>query len=200
MDRINNLIKALTGFLKDNDAEEIAGLLDRTVESGTITFEDAERIVKGDIEDILLLALKWRLLLPVRAAKAGDWEDRMLIPRQGEKYNTPNVVRHLVKNALVNGTWNPEKAIVEVFESIGEPDTDKMPVLVERMASVIKGHRINGNQIKAICKELGLDKKVDPLVSELKACGILSHKLSSLTEVSKAGAPLYEINPSLLVG
>ena len=200
MDKIDNLIKALHSFLNDTDATEIAGLLNRIVESGTITFEDAERTIKGDVEDILLLALKWRLLLPVRAAKAGDWEDRMVIPRQGEKYHTPNVVRHLAKNALANGIWDPEKAIFEVFESIGEPDTDKMPVLVERMASVIKGHRINGIQIKAICKELGLETKVDPLVSELKACGILSHKLSSLTEVSKAGAPLYEINPSLLVG
>jgi hypothetical protein len=200
MDTTSNITKALSGFLNDTDAEEIAGLLDRTVESGTITFEDAEKIVKGDVEDILLLALKWRLLLPVRAAKAGDWEDRMVIPRKGEIYHMPNVVRHLVKIALANGTWDPEKAIFEVFESIGEPDTDKMPVLVERIASVIKGHRINGNQIKAICKELGLETKVDPLVSELKACGILSHKLSSLTEVSKAGAPLYEINPSLLVG
>ena len=200
MDRIDNLTKALRSFLNDTDAEEISGLLNKASESDTITFEDAERTVKGDIEDILLLALKWRLLLPVRASKAGDWEDRMMIPRQGEIYHSPNVVRHLVKNAQANGTWEPEKAIIDVFKNIGEPDTDKMPVLVERMASVIKGHRINGNQIKAICKELGLEAKVDPLVSELKACGILSHKLSSLTEVSKAGAPIYEINPSLLVG
>ena len=200
MGKTDNLTKALRGFLNDTDAEEISRLLDRVVKSGKITFEDAERTVKSDIEDILLLALKWRLLLPVRASKAGDWEDRMVIPRQGEIYHSPNVVRHLVKNAQVNGTWDPEKAIFEVFKSKGETDTDKMPVLVERMASVLKGHRINGNQIKAICKELGLETKIDPLVSELKACGILSHKLSSLTEVSKAGAPLYEINPSLLVG
>jgi hypothetical protein len=200
MNKIDNLIKALRSFLNDTDAREISGLLSKSAESGTITFEDAERTVKGDIEDILLLALKWRLLLPVRASKAGDWEDRMMIPRQGEIYHSPNVVRHLVKNAQLNGTWEPEKAIVDVFNNIREPDTDKMPVLVERMASVIKGHRINGNQIKTICKELGLEAKVDPLVSELKACGILSHKLSSLTEVSKAGAPIYEINPSLLVG
>ena len=200
MDKRDNLAKALRSFLNNTDAGEISGLLNRAIESGTITFEDAERTIKGDVEDILLLALKWRLLLPVRASKAGDWEDRIVIPRQGEIYHSPNVVRHLVKNAQVNGTWDPEKAIFDVFKSIGEPDTDKMPVLVERMASVVKGHRINGNQIKAICKELGLETKVDPLVSELKACGILSHKLSSLTEVSKAGAPLYEINPSLLVG
>ena len=75
MDKRDNLAKALRSFLNNTDAGEISGLLNRAIESGTITFEDAERTIKGDVEDILLLALKWRLLLPVRASKAGDWED-----------------------------------------------------------------------------------------------------------------------------
>ena len=200
MENTNNLKKALTGFLNDRDATELSGILERATETGAISHDDAEHLVKGDIEDILLLAFQWRLLLPVRAAKAGDWEDRMMIPRQGEIYRMPNVAKYLVENAMIHGKWDPESAIISVFNNIGEPDIEKMPLLVERMASKVKGHRINGNQIIAICKELGLEKRVDPLVSELKACGILSHKLSSLTEVSKAGAPIYEINPSLLVG
>lgn len=200
MKRIDKLIKALSGFLKVNDAAALAIILDKAEENGSISYEDIETHVKGDIEDLLLLAFQWRLLLPVRAAKAGDWEDRMMIPKQGEQYRMPNVIRWLVKNALVSGEWDPEKAIIEVFKNIGEPDIEKMPILFERMVSGIKGHRINGNRIKSICKELGLEARVDPLVSELKACGILSHKLSSLTEVSRAGAPLYEVNPALLVG
>ena len=75
-----------------------------------------------------------------------------------------------------------------------------MPRLVERMASKVKGHRINGIQIKKICSELGLVERVDPLVSELKACGILSHKLNALADIIREGAPIYEINPALLVG
>jgi hypothetical protein len=200
MNKTDKLKKALNSFLKDNDAKALAIILNKAEESGSISYEDIETLVDGDIEDFLLLAFQWRLLLPVRASKAGDWEDRMMIPQLGERYQMPNVVRWLVKNALASGKWDPEIAIIEVFKNIGEPDIEKMPILFERMVSGIKGHRINGNRIKSICRDLGLESRVDPLVSELKACGIISHKLSSLTEVSRAGAPLYEVNPSLLVG
>jgi len=71
---------------------------------------------------------------------------------------------------------------------------------VERMASELKGRRITGVKIKEICKELALDDRVDPLLSELKAVGIMSPKLTSLTEASRAGSPIYEFSPSLLVG
>jgi hypothetical protein len=200
MNKTDKLKKALNSFLKDNDAKVLAIILNKAEESGSISYEDIETLVDGDIEDFLLLAFQWRLLLPVRASKAGDWEDRMMITQLGERYQMPNVVRWLVKNALASSEWDPEIAIIEVFKNIGEPDIEKMPILFERMVSGIKGHRINGNRIKSICRDLGLESRVDPLVSELKACGIISHKLSSLTEVSRAGAPLYEVNPSLLVG
>jgi hypothetical protein len=197
---MDNLQKALTVFLKDEDARKLAMLLKEAMETGTISYENAERIIGNDAEDILTLGYGWRLLLPVRAAKAGDWEDRMMIPRPGETFQMPNVAKHLVENAIKTGNWEPETAIEGVFRTIGEPEIDKMPVLVSRMASGMKGHRVSGKQIKKICTELDMEGRVDPLVSELKACGILSHKLGALTEASKQGSPIYEINPSLLVG
>lgn len=195
-----NLNKALSSFLESEDVHKMALLLEETMRTGEISYEKAAAILNEDPEDMLTLGYAWRLLLPVRAAKGGDWEDRMLVPRTGEKYQMPNVIRHLVKHADRSGKWDPVDAIVQVFRSIGEQDVDKMPVLVERMASELKGHRIYGVKIKEICQELGLGARVDPLVSELKAVGILSHKLTSLTEVSRAGSPIYELNPSLLVG
>jgi len=197
---MNNIEKALTSFLESDDAHKMAMLLAEAMKTGDISYDQAKAILNEDPEDMLTLGYAWRVLLPVRAARGGDWEDRMLIPRPGEKYQMPNVIRHLVANSVATGTWEPEKAILEVFRSIGEPDMDKMLVLVERIASELKGHRIYGVKIKEICKELGLVDRVDPLVSELKAVGILSHKLTSLTEVSRAGSPIYELNPSLLVG
>ena len=124
----------------------------------------------------------------------------MLIPKPGETYHMPNVVKFLVNEAIVTGNWDPEKAIVEVFRNIEEPDLDKMVPLVEGIASETKGHRVMGTTIKRLCSELGLVDRVDPLVSELKACGILSHKLGAITEAGRIGSPLYEINPSILVG
>jgi len=197
---MNKLQNALSGFLKSEDANKLARLLEKAAKSGKVSREEATRLVSDEAEDILILGYGWRLLLPTRAARTGDWEDRMLIAQPGETYQMPNVVRHLVENAKQTGRWNPEKAIVDVFRNIGDPDSDKMPTLVGRMASETKGRRINGIQIKRICAELGLGHRVDPLLSELKACGIMSPKLSSLTDAARAGSPIYELNPSLLVG
>ena len=197
---IVNLQRALTNFISIKDARRLAPVLIEILKTGSITYDVATEIISEDAEDILTLGYGWRLILPLRAAKAGDWEDRMLIPQPGEIYEMPNVVKHLVQDADKNGNWNPEKAIIDVFRSIGEPASEKMPVLVGEMASGIKGHRVSGIQIKRICTELGLVDRIDPLVSELKACGILSHKLGALGDASKTGSPIYEINPSILVG
>ena len=140
------------------------------------------------------------MLLPMKAAKAGDWEDKILIAQPGETYQAVNVVKHLVENASKTGRWDPEIAITQAFEDIGEPEIDKMPKLVAGIASQVKGRRISGVQIKRLCVELGLGNRVDPLISELKACGIISPKLSSLTDPSRTGTPIYELNPCLLVG
>ena len=197
---MNALSNALNSFLKIEDANKLAKLLGEAVKTGKITYNDASRIINDDIEDILILGFGWRLIMPIKAAKSGDWEDRTLILQPGETYEMTNVVKHLVKNAKQTGLWDPEKAIIEAFKDIGEPDPDKTLLLVTEMASEIKGHRINGIQIKNICTELGLVDRIDPLISELKACGIISNKLSSLTETSRIGSPIYEFNPSILVG
>ena len=196
----SNLQKALGSFLKADDAQKLALLLDEAVKKGRISYEDAKRLVGGDIEDILMLAYSWRLLLPTRAVHAGDWEDRILIPQPGETYQMPNVVIHLVKYARGSGRWDPERALLEVFRESGEPEIDKLRILVERMASELKGRRIYGVDIKRICSELSLKDRVDPIVSEIKACGIVSHKMASLTDAAREGSPIYEFNPSLLVG
>jgi hypothetical protein len=198
--KIRNLQKALNSFLKNEDADKLAPILAEALKARTVSYEKAGELNGEDAEDILTLAYGWRLLLPVRASKAGDWEDRMLIPRPGETYEMPNVVKYLVIEAVRTGNWDPEKAIIEVFRSIEEPDLDKMVALIEGIASKIKGHRIIGSKIKKVCNDLDLVDRVDPLVSELKACGILSHKLGAITEAGRIGSPIYEINPSLLVG
>ncbi len=197
---MSRLKDALSSFLKSDDAAKIARLLELAVKNRNVSYEEARAVIGEDIEDILILAYGWRILLPVKAAKAGDWEDKMLTTQPGDTYQAVNVVKHLAENASKTGRWDPEIAIAQAFDDIGEPETDKMPTLVARIASEVKGHRISGVQIKRLCTELGLGDRVDPLISELKACGILSPKLSSLTESSRTGTPIYEINPCLLVG
>jgi len=197
---MNKLKDALTSFMKADDAARMAQLLGAIIRSGKITYEEAKAIVGEDIEDILILGYGWRLLLPVRDAKAGDWEDKILTAQPGEIYQSVNVVKHLVRNASQTGRWDPEVAIAEAFKDIGEPEIDKVQTLVSRIGSEAKGRRISGIQIKRLCTELDLGDRVDPLLSELKACGIISPKLSSLTDSSRVGTPIYELNPCLLVG
>ena len=198
--RINKLQKALSSFLNSEDADKLARVLQELLRTGEVSYEKVEEIIHEAAEDTIILGYGWRLILPTRSAKSGDWEDRILLPYPGETYQMPNVTKHLVENAGKTGQWDPEKAILGVFRNIGEPDLDKMTVLVERIASEAKGRRISGIQIKSICVELDLEARVDPLLSELKACGIMSPKLSSLTDASRAGSPIYELNPSLFVG
>jgi hypothetical protein len=197
---MNKLKDALTSFMKADDAAQIAQILEMVVTSGKASYEEVKAMSGDNVEDVLMLGYGWRLLLPVRASKAGDWEDRILVAHPGEIYHTTNVVKHLVRNASETGLWDPESAVTEAFKDIGEPEIDKIQTLVARIGSEAKGRRISGIQIKRLCTELGLGGRVDPLISELKACGIISPKLSSLTDASRVGTPIYELNPSLFVG
>ncbi|MBW1717786.1 MAG: hypothetical protein JRJ77_18590, partial [Deltaproteobacteria bacterium] len=110
-----------------------------------------------------------------------------------------NIVRYLVKNTSKTGQWNPGYAIAELFKDMLEPNWEQMPTLVQELGEQAKDYRITAIQIKGICRELGLGDRVDALIAELKASGVMSPKLGSLAEVSRAGTPIYELNPSLFI-
>ena len=167
---------------------------------GIVSYREIKEIIRDDPEDALLLADEWRLLLPVRTAKSSSWEDRLLIIKNGEAYEIPNIVRYVAREALRTGTWNSKNAIGELFKELGDPDCKQIPELVRSITEEAGSHRITGNQIKMICLRLGLSNRVDSLIAELKAAGIISPRLSSLTEVSREGSPIYELNPAVAVG
>jgi len=74
-----------------------------------------------------------------------------------------------------------------------------MPKLIEGLEEQAENHRIAATKIKKIFSESGLGERVDTLIAELKAAGVMSPKLGSLAEVTRAGSPLYELNPSLFI-
>jgi len=106
----------------------------------------------------------------------------------------------LVREALQTPTWNPENAIIELFKEFGDPDWEQIPRLVRSIAEKATDHKITGNQIEKICLQFGLNNRVDGLIAELKAAGIISPKLSSFPEVIREGSPIYELNPSVAIG
>jgi len=156
-------------------------------------------MVNGDAEDVLLLGNEWRLLLPVRTLKSAAWEDRLLVTKPEELYEVPNIVRYLVEDARKTGRWEAGCALATLFRDMGEPNWEQIPKLVKRLEEQAEDYRITSSQIKKICSELGLGDRVDMLIAELKGSGVMSPKLGSIAEVSRAGTPIYELNPSLFM-
>ena len=119
---MNRLEQALGDFLGAGKLTGgFAGVLNKAYENGSITFEEAEAITADDTEEILLLGWKWKLLIPVRSQRCGEWDDRLLVCIPGELFEMPNVSRLLVKNAVETGRWDSSKSISEFFEVIELP-------------------------------------------------------------------------------
>jgi len=195
---MDKLEKALSALLEDAEvAVPLAAVLAYASKTGRISYNGVTEITGDNPEEVLLLGNKWRLLLPMRVEKSGAWEDRLLLCKPGESYELPNVVRYLVQNASKTGHWAPIRAIAEVFKEMDEPDWQKMPELLAELGESARNYQISATQIGQMCSRVSLGKKVDVLIAELKAAGVMSPKLSSLAEVSRAGSPLYELNPSL---
>ena len=112
----------------------------------------------------------------------------------------PNIARQLVRHAGISGEWDPEHAVSTLFEEMCEPSWNLMPVLVQRLCETATDQLVNGFEIEKVCTEIGLGDKVGALILELKGAGIISPKLDSFAEVQRAGAPIYEINRSVLLG
>jgi hypothetical protein len=194
-----DLEKAMSGvFGPGKITRKLSQILAYAAVKGTVSYQEIKEIIKDDPEDVLLLADKWRLLLPVRTAKSSGWEDRLLLLKDGEIYEIPNIIRYLLKDGLHAGRWDPEKAIIELFQELGDPDCKQIPGLVRSIAEEAVNHKITGNQIKRICLQLGVGNRVDGLIAELKAAGIISPRLSSVPEVIREGSPIYELNPSVV--
>jgi len=196
-DRLEKALSRIFGAVKSTS--KLSQVLAYASVNVTISYQKIKEIIKDDPEDVLLLADKWRLLLPVRTAKSAGWEDRVLVLKDEEKYEIPNLIRYLVKDALDTGQWNPEKTIIELFKQFEDPDWEKIAGLVRSIAEKAIDYKITGNQIKNICIQSGLNNRVDGLIAELKAAGIISPKLGSIPDVVGAQSPIYELNPSVII-
>jgi hypothetical protein len=198
--RAGNLVKALNTFIEDARlAADLGAVLAGAAETGRISYSEITGLVGENAGEALLIGNSLRLLIPTRVEKSGAWEDRLLRCEPGESYELPNVVRLLARNALDSGKWAPVKAVAEAFEEIGEADWQQMPQLVAELGRQSRNYQISGLEIRRVCAGCGLGSKIDLFIAELKAAGIMSPRLSSLAEVSRAVSPLYELNPSLFV-
>ena len=129
-----------------------------------------------------------------------EWADRLFMPGPREVYEMPAVVRRMVEGAGETGVWECRSALTRVFREIKNPDWQQMPALVYMLGEGARARRVNALDIKGACEQLGLGARVDLLIAELKAAGVMSPRVGALFELMRARAPEYELNPSLFVG
>jgi hypothetical protein len=72
-----------------------------------------------------------------------------------------------------------------------------MLMIGKMLGQETNNYGINATEIKQVRGEWGLGDKLDRLIAEPKGSGFMSSKLHSLTEATRAKAPLYELNLSL---
>ena len=193
------LNEALSSFLGNTElTDSLTQILTRASKKGRVTFHEVAETVGENAEEVLLMGYEWRLVLPMRTRRTSSWEDRLLLFSPDELYEVPNIVRYLVENASKTGIWEPGVAVSELFREMGDPHWNIIPRLVGRLWDQSRHSRITAIQIQEICCGLGLGDRVDALIVELKGSGVISPKLRSPAEVSRAGAVIFELNPSLL--
>ena len=198
-DAIQRLQTALIAFFgTDELTAETALIINTACEKGRISFAKVEEISEGNAEEVLLFCWEWRLLLPVRSSKCGEWDDRLLMLDPGEVYELPNVVKHLVTSARRTSQWDPDLALTELFSDTDETLRSRIPDLLKKMNSLAHFNIINAFQIRQACVKAKVNQSVDTLIALLKAGGVISPKLRALSDVAKAGCPVYEINPCVL--
>jgi hypothetical protein len=198
-DPIQGVQVALGDLLgSDELTAETALIINDACEKGRISFSKVEEICGDNSEDVLLLCWEWRLLVPVRSSKCGEWDDRLLLLDPGEIYELPNVVKHLVKSARRTGQWDPDVALTELFSDTDETLRRSMPDFLKKMNGLAHFNIINAFQIRQACARANVNHSVDTLIALLKAGGVISPKLRALSDVAKAGSPVYEINPCVV--
>jgi hypothetical protein len=197
---MTNLERALKTILEDAElAASLAAVLVNSCETGRISYNEVTKIVGDKCDETLLFGNRWRLLIPTKVDKSSAWEDRLLQCNPGESYVLPGVVRYLVQNASRTGRWDPMVAIAEIFKELGGEVFPQAPELVAELWKQARNGQISAVQIRKACITADLGDKVDVLIAELKAAGVMSPKLGSIAEVTRLGSPLYELNPSLFM-
>jgi len=193
---MKNLQTVLFPILKDDShLADLCSLLVTAYENDVCRFEVFFDIAGEVINDLLLELWEWKLIIPVRSSKCGEWDSRILVAGPGEVFEMPNISRVLVGQAIKIGKWESRQAIADLFKVMGEPQWAKIPDLVLEIKIACVHHTITGARIGAACVHNGLAGKTGAMIAILKGSGIISPKLMALAGTARAASPLYEFNP-----
>jgi hypothetical protein len=114
---MTHLEQALASFLRDEILlKDLALALSMASENDVTTYDQLKKRSKDHLTDLLLELWDWKMIIPVRSAKCGEWDSRILLAEPGESYEMPNISRVLVRNAEKTGFWDSRKAIIDLFQ------------------------------------------------------------------------------------
>ena len=100
---MTHLEQALKSFLPDEALfEELASVLGQFCENDVTIYKQIREITGDNLTDILLELWNWKLIIPIRSKKCGEWDSRILLAEPGESYEMPNISRVLVKNVQLS--------------------------------------------------------------------------------------------------
>jgi hypothetical protein len=196
---MNNIKKAIQCVIKDStDLDSICSVLVNAPGKDTIIYDSVQAAAGPSTGEVLLELWEWKLLLPVRSSKCGEWDSRIMLMQPGEVFEMPNISRVLTTNAIQSGKWDTIWAIRQLFQQMGEPNWEKMPALTQELRDCCVHNVISGARIGAACGHHGLRKKTGALIAVLKGAGIISPKLMAMDRNRmESASPLYEFNPSV---
>lgn len=195
---MTQLEQALKSFLQDETLlKELASVLSRFCENDVIIYKQLREIASDNLTELLLELWNWKLIIPIRSSKCGEWDSRILLAEPGESYEMPNISKMLVKNAQLSGIWDSQKAIIDLFKVMDEMEWRKIPDLVLEINHGCIHHTISGSRIGIACARNGLKNKTGAMIAVLKGSGIISPKLMAFAEVARSTSPVYEFNPSV---
>ncbi len=195
---MTNLEQALKTFLRyETFLEELTSVLAQFCENDVTVYKQIRKIAGDNLTEMLLELWNWKLIIPIRSSKCGEWDSRILLAEPGESYEMPNISRVLVKNAQLSGVWDSRQAIVDLFKVMSEPEWKKMPDLVLEIKQGCIHNTISGARVGIACARKGLKNKTGTMIAVLKGSGIISPKLMAFAEVARSSSPVYEFNPSV---
>jgi hypothetical protein len=194
---MNNIKHAISSIIKDStDLDPVCSVLVSAAGMDTIHFETIQDLSGPSTGEVLLELWEWKLLLPIRSSKCGEWDARIMLMQPGEVFEMPNISRVLTTNAIQSGRWDTIRAIRQLFQKMGEPDWEKMPALIRELKDSCVHHVISGARIGAACGHHGLRDKTGALIAALKGAGVISPKQMAMNRKSmQSASPLYEFNP-----
>ena len=197
---MNDLSSAFYARYGEKMPPGLADVLMAACRQSTIAFEEIQKIEPRDIEELLLFAWDWKLLIPTAPPRCSEWDERLMVMEPGEMYETPNISRYLIETAAATGTWDIARAVLSLYQDMGEPDWQKMPALVAAITGQAVNHIIGAAAINAACIRAGIKDKTGAMIAILKGGGVISPKLAALGPVARTKAPVYEVNPSVCPG